>query len=98
VMGLQGNQEKAIELLMLSLELLDNSQFHRLFRVLHEIGIGEIERSINSLREILETEKPTLELLSVVLKNAEIMAQFPTKLEGIDTVIEMLQQAIQNPQ
>jgi len=50
------------------------------------------------LREILETEKPTVELLSVVLKDAGIMAQFPTKLEGIDTVIEMLQQAIQNAQ
>jgi tetratricopeptide (TPR) repeat protein len=97
VMGLQGNQTEAINLWKQGLELLaDNSQYDRLFRALHEVGIGEIERGTNSLREILEIEKPPLGILSDVLKDAELIAQFPTKLEGIDTVIEMLKQAIQN--
>ena len=97
-MGLQGNQEEAITLWEQGLELLDNSQYDRLFRALHEVGIGEIDRGTNSLREILETEKPPVGYLSDVLKDAELMAQFPTKLEGIDTVIEMLRQAIAKAQ
>ena len=99
VMGLQGNQTEAINLWKQGLELLTgNSQHDRLFRALHEVGIGEIDRGTNSLREILETEKPPLGRLSDVLKDAELMAQFPTKLEGIDTVIEMLRQAIEKAQ
>ncbi|MCA6504061.1 MAG: tetratricopeptide repeat protein [Pseudanabaena sp. M135S2SP2A07QC] len=99
VSGLQGNQEEAITLWKQGLEILTgNSQNDRLFRALHEIGIGEIERGTNCLREILETEKPPLGILSDVLKDAELIAQFPTKLEGIDTVIEMLRQAIEKAQ
>jgi tetratricopeptide (TPR) repeat protein len=99
VSGLQGNQEEAINLWNQGLELLTgNSQPDRLFRALHEVGIGEIERGTNSLREILETEKPPLGTLLDVLKDAEFIAQFPTKLEGIDTVIEMLHQAIEKAQ
>ncbi len=70
----------------------------RLFRALHEVEIGEIERGTNSLREVLETEKPPFGILTEVLKDAELIAQFPTKLEGIDTVIEMLRQAIEKAQ
>jgi tetratricopeptide (TPR) repeat protein len=99
VMGLQDKQEESINLRKQGLELMTgNSQHDRLFRALHEVGIGEIERGINSLREILETKKPPVGILIEVLKDAEIMARFPTKLEGIDTVIEILQQAIQNAQ
>jgi tetratricopeptide (TPR) repeat protein len=99
VRGLQGDQEQAITLWEQGLELLTgNSQYERLFRALHEVGIGKVERGTNCLREILETEKPPVGILSEVLKDAEIMARFPTKLEGIDTVIKMLQQAIQNAQ
>jgi tetratricopeptide (TPR) repeat protein len=99
VRGLQANQEEVITLWKQGLELLTgNSQYDRLFRALHEVGIGEIERGTNSLREILETEKPPLGYLSSVLKDAELIAQFPTKLEGIDTVIEMLRQAIEKAQ
>ena len=99
VRGLQGTQEEAITLWKQGLELLiGNSQYDRLFRSLHEVGIGEIERGTNCLREILETEKPPLGILSDVLKDAELIARFPTKLEGIDTVIEMLRQAIEKAQ
>ena len=98
VMGLQGNQTEAINLWKQGLELLDNSQYNRLFRSLHEVGIGEIERGTNCLREILETEKPPLGYLTEVLKDAELITRFPTKLEGIDTVIEMLRQAIEKAQ
>jgi tetratricopeptide (TPR) repeat protein len=99
VMGLQGNQEEVINLWKQGLELLTgNSQYDRLFRALHQVGIGEIERGTNSLREILETEKPPLGYLSNVLKDAELIARFPTKLEGIDTVVEMLRQAIEKAQ
>ncbi|PZV12235.1 MAG: hypothetical protein DCF20_17790 [Pseudanabaena sp.] len=95
VMGRQGKKEEAITLWKQGLELLtSNSQYDRLFRSLHEVGIGEIERGTNSLREILATEKTPLGILSDVLKDAELIAQFPTKLEGIDTMIEMLRQAI----
>ena len=99
VSGLQGNQTEAINLWKQGLELLTgNSQYDRLFRALHEVGIGEIDRGTNSLREILETEKPPLGYLTAVLKDAELMAQFPTKLESIDTVVEMLRQAIEKAQ
>jgi tetratricopeptide (TPR) repeat protein len=99
VTGLQGNQEEAISLWKQGLELLTgNSQYDRLFRALHEVGVGEIERGTNNLREILETEKPPLGDLSDVLKDAELMARFPTKLEGIDSVVEMLRQAIEKVQ
>jgi Flp pilus assembly protein TadD len=99
VSGLQGNQEELITLWKQGLELLTgNSQYDHLYRALHEVGIGEIERGTNSLREILETEKPPLGILSNILKDAELIARFPTKLEGIDTVIEMLRQAIEKAQ
>ncbi|WP_434684120.1 tetratricopeptide repeat protein [Pseudanabaena minima] len=98
VMGLQGNQDKAIELLKLSLDLLDDSIYERLFRTLHETAIGELELGINRLKEILETENPPESMLSNALKYAELIARFPTKLEGIDTVIEMLRQAIAKAQ
>jgi tetratricopeptide (TPR) repeat protein len=99
VSGLQDNQEEAITLWKQGLELLTgNSQHERIFRTLHEVGIGEIERGTNCLREILETEKPPLGILSDVLKDAELIARFPTKLEGIDTVVEMLRQAIEKAQ
>ncbi len=99
VIGLQGDQTEAITLWKQGLELLTgNSQYDRLRRALYEVGIREIERGINSLREILETEKPPLGILSDVLKDAELIARFPTKLEGIDTVIEMLRQAIEKAQ
>ncbi|OYQ62924.1 hypothetical protein B9G53_19660, partial [Pseudanabaena sp. SR411] len=99
VMGLKGNQTEAINLWKQGLDLLTgNSQYDRLFRALHEVGIGEIECGTNSLREILETEKPPLGILSEVLKDAEFIAQFPTKLEGIDTVVEMLRQEIAKAQ
>ena len=98
VMGLQGNQTEAIALWKQGLDLLGNYQRDRLFRALHEVGIGEIERGTNSLREILETEKPPLGILTAVLKDAELIARFPTKLEGIDTVVEMLRQAIEKAQ
>ncbi|PZO35828.1 MAG: hypothetical protein DCF19_22940 [Pseudanabaena frigida] len=99
LMGLQGKQEEAIKLLKQGLEILTrNSQYKRLGRALVEVGIGKIEHGINSLREILEREKPPLGVLSEVLKSAELMARFPTKLEGIDTVIEMLRQAIEKAQ
>ena len=99
VMGLQGNQTEAINLWKQGLELLTgNSQYDRLFRALHEVGIGEIDRGTNSLREILETEKPPLGYLTAVLKDAELISRFPTKLEGIDTVVEMLRQAIEKAQ
>jgi len=99
VMGLQDNQAEAISLWKQGLELLTrNSQYDRLYRALYEVGIGEIECGTNSLREILETEKPPLGILTQVLKDAELIARFPTKLEGIDTVIEMLRQAIEKAQ
>ncbi len=99
VSGLQGNQEESITLWKQGLELLTaNSQRDRLFRALHEVGIGEIERGTNCLREILETEKPPLGILSEVLEDAELIARFPNKLDGIDTVIEMLRQAIEKAQ
>ena len=98
VMGLQGNKDKLMELLKLSLDLLNNSQCERLFRTLHETGIGKSELGINRLKEILEAEKIPVSILSNVLKYAELMSRFPTKLEGIDTVIEMLHQAIAKAQ
>ncbi|MEE3719188.1 tetratricopeptide repeat protein [Tumidithrix elongata RA019] len=95
VSGLQGNQTEAINLWKQGLKLLTgNSQYDRLFRALHEVGVGEIERGTNSLREILEIEKIPLGYLSEVLEDAELMARFPAKLEGIDPVVEMLRQAI----
>jgi tetratricopeptide (TPR) repeat protein/SpoVK/Ycf46/Vps4 family AAA+-type ATPase len=99
VSRLQGNQEEAITLWKQGLELLTgNTQYDRLFRALHEVGIGEIERGIKSLREILETEKPPFGYLTEGLKDAELIAQFPIKLDGIDTVVEMLRQAIEKAQ
>jgi tetratricopeptide (TPR) repeat protein len=98
VKGLQGDQKEAVNLWKQVLNLLGKAPDDRLLRTLIEVGIGKIDRGTNSLREILETEKPPLGILSDVLKDAELMARFPTKLEGIDTVVEMLRQAIEKAQ
>jgi tetratricopeptide (TPR) repeat protein len=99
LMGLQDNQAEAISLWKQGLELLTgNSQYDRFYRGLYKVGIIEIERGTDYLREILEIEKPPLGILTKILKDAELIARFPTKLEGIDTVVEMLRQAIAKAQ
>jgi tetratricopeptide (TPR) repeat protein len=99
VMGLQGNQDKAVMLWKQGLELFTgNSQLNHLLQVLLEIGMGDIEQGIKRLQNILETENPPLGFLLSTFQDAELMAQFPTKPEGIDTVIEMLRQAIEKAQ
>jgi hypothetical protein len=60
--------------------------------------MGDVERGIGRLQDILETENPPLGFLSSTFQDAELIARFPTKLEGIDTVVEMLRQAIEKAQ
>jgi tetratricopeptide (TPR) repeat protein len=57
----------------------------QLSQALYKIRVGDLEQGINSLREILEIEKPPVSILLKVLKDAELIARFPPKLEGIDT-------------
>lgn len=98
-MGLQGNQDKAAMLWKQGLELFTgNSQLNHLLQVLLEIGMGDVEQGIKRLQDILETENPPLGFLLSTFQDAELIAQFSTKLEGIDTVIEMLRQAIEKAQ
>jgi tetratricopeptide (TPR) repeat protein len=99
VMGLQGNQDKAVMLWKQGLELFTgNSQLNHLLQILLEIGMGDIEQGIKRLQDILETENPPLGFLLSTFQDAELMARFPTKLEGINTVMEMLRQAIEKAQ
>ena len=65
VMGLQGNQEETITLWKKGLKLLTgDSQYNRLVRALIKVGIGDVERGINCLQEILEVEVPPVGILS----------------------------------
>jgi hypothetical protein len=79
----------------------ENSEYRQYAKFVctwHEFLIGENSNDIDSLREVLQTEKLPVSLMSDILKDAETIARFPTQLEGIDTVIEMLRQAIEKAQ
>ncbi len=98
-MGMQGNQEEAITLWKQSLELVtSNSPNEKLASVFCQILIGEVEQGKKSFQEILLAKNIPISDISDSLKYFEVIARFPTKLEGIDTVIEMLRQAIEKAQ
>jgi superkiller protein 3 len=95
VMGIQGNQEQAITLWKQSLELVtSNSPNEKLACIFCQILIGEIEQGAKSFQELLATKNLPISEISDSLKFMEVIARLPKKLEGIDTVIEMLRQAI----
>jgi len=101
VLYLEDIHDEAVLLWKQGLELLsdEHGQYEKFARAWHEILIGETEQGTIRLREVLETKELPVGILSDTLQDAtKIMARFPAKLEGIDTVIEMLQQAIQNTQ
>jgi superkiller protein 3 len=100
---LQDKHDDAISLWKEGLALIngENSEYRQYAKFVctwHEFLIGENSNDIDSLREVLQTEKLPVSLMSDILKDAETIARFPTQLEGIDTVIEMLRQAIEKAQ
>ena len=99
VMGIQGNQEEAITIWKQSLELVTSNSPNEIIACsICQILIGEIEQGIKSFQEILATKNLPISELSLDLRITELIAQFPTKIEGIDTVMEMLRQAIAKAQ
>jgi tetratricopeptide (TPR) repeat protein len=103
ILWLQDKHDDAISLWKEGSALLndENSEYRQYAKFVgawHKFLIGQTYDDINSLREVLQTEKLPVSLISDVLKDAETIAQLSTKLEGIDTVIEMLRQAIEKAQ
>jgi tetratricopeptide (TPR) repeat protein len=99
VMGLQGNQEQAITLWEQSLELVtSNSPNEKLACIFCQILIGEIEQGKKSFQELVVTKNLPTSEMSDSLKFMEVIARLPKKLDGIDTVVEMLRQAIAKAQ
>jgi tetratricopeptide (TPR) repeat protein len=99
VMGIQGNQEQAITLWKQSLELLtSNSPNEKLACIFCQILIGEIEQGKKSFQELVVTKNLPISEMSDSLKFMEVIARLPKKLDGIDTVVEMLRQAIAKAQ
>ena len=95
VMGIQGNQEEAITLWKQSLELVtSNSSNEKLACIFCLILIGEIEQGKKSFQELVATKNLPISEMSDSLKFMEVIARLPKKLDGIDTVVEMLHQAI----
>jgi len=100
---LQDKRDDAISLWKEGLALLvgesrEYRQYAKFVCAWHEFLIGEAYDRIGNLREVLQTEKLPVSLMSDILKDAETIARLSTKLEGIDTVIEMLRQAIEKAQ
>jgi tetratricopeptide (TPR) repeat protein len=103
ILWLQDKHDDAISLWKEGSALLndENSEYRQYAKFVgawHKFLIGQTYDDINSLREVLQTEKLPVSLISDVLKDVETIAQLSTKLEGIDTVIEMLHQAIKKAQ
>ncbi|GBO53247.1 hypothetical protein APA_1154 [Pseudanabaena sp. lw0831] len=98
-MGLQGNQEEAIALWKQSLEFVtSNSPNEKLACIFCQILIGEIEQGTKSFQELLATKNLPISEISDSLKFMEVLARLPKKIDGIDTVIEMLRQVIEKAQ
>ncbi len=69
--------------------------YEKLDRAFYSVLLGDTERGIDDLCEILETENPSAEVLSDLLEDAEWVAKSPLKISDLDKVVEMLKQAIQ---
>jgi superkiller protein 3 len=93
--ALQGNIDEARIQWQKGLALCQASNaWDRAFYALYTVAIGETERGITEMKKVLDEEGLAVEALHNPLEDAEVLARCPVKPEGIDTVIDMLKQAI----
>ena len=90
--GLQGNIDQAKISWNKGLKLYgEYAQYHRLYRTLYTIALGEIQQGLTTLQQIISQEKPTIGLLNQVLEIAYLLQKCP-QLEGINEAITIIEQ------
>lgn len=95
VYALEGKVDEAHSQWQKSLAICQGgSAWDRAFRSLYTVAVGESKRGIAEMRKIIHEDRSALGVLQEMLGDAEILARCPVKPEGIDTVIDVLKQAI----
>ena len=95
VYALQENLEEACDRWKKGLILCQGTDTHdRAIRALYTVAVGETEQGITQMQKIVDEDSSAVGELRGVLGDAEVLARCPVKIEGIDTVVEMLKQAI----
>jgi tetratricopeptide (TPR) repeat protein len=72
----------------------DDNDWDRTIRVVYAVALGEPERGIAELQATIQSGA-SVGALNNALGDAEILAQAAVEIEGIDQVIELLRQAIE---
>ena len=95
VYALEGKIDEAHSQWQESLTLCKGSSaWDRAFRSLYLVAVGESNHGIAEMRKIIGEDRSALGMMREMLGDAEVLARCPVKPEGIDTVIEMLKQAM----
>ena len=95
VYALQGNVDEARSQWQKGLAICQGSDaWDRAIHALYTVAIGETERGMTEMQKVLDEEGSAVGALRNALGDAEVLARCPVKPEGIDTVIDMLKQAI----
>jgi len=95
VYALEGKVDEAHSQWQKSLAICQGgSAWDRAFRSLYTVAVGESKGGIAEMRKIIHEDRSALGVLQEMLGDAEILARCPVKPEGIDTVIDVLKQAI----
>jgi len=95
VYALQGNVDEAKNQWQKGLAICQGSDgWSRFSRSLYTIAIGDTEKGITEMQKVLDEEGSAVGVLHDILEDAEILAQCSVKPAEIDTVVEMLKQAI----
>jgi tetratricopeptide (TPR) repeat protein len=72
----------------------EHAQRHRLFRMLYTVALGHVKIGLDTLKCILNEEKPPCGLLRDVLESAKILHGCPGPIAGIENVIHLLEMGI----
>ena len=95
VYALEGNVDEAHNQWQKGLAICQGSEvWDRAMRALYTVAVGETEQGIAQMQKIIDEEDSVVEALRNALGDAEVLARCPVKPAGIDTVVEMLKQAI----
>jgi tetratricopeptide (TPR) repeat protein len=95
VYALEGNVDEAQNHWQKGLAMCqDSDAWDGAIRALYTVAVGETEKGIAEMQKIIDEEGSRVGALRNALGDAEILARCPVKPAGIDTVVEMLKQAL----
>ncbi len=72
------------------------SQYHRLYRTVYTVAVGQPEQGVADLQTILQEERPPAGLLRGVLEIARLLQHSPEPIPGLDQAVSLLETGREN--